>query len=498
MSLPWSSVNESPPAAIAEILELPKSPHGGRKLCCPFCGGRNFAPLDRAFFCYSGCGGKSFSNVDTAARVWGVGSAEACTRLAAILGLQTSGNEVPWKEVSTYVTAEVAAALTLTAGKDRWLWDCPSCGGSSTLRSYRRRWRCQSISCSRDERQGWRTHVALAVAVWRTSPVDACHRLAAELRSRSLPVAIPSLELRARPEGPSPRELALAAIQNRPGATPPHRLYELLLSHLRLGAAGRAELTSRGLDIARAERYGFRSVELGEWRARVLPFMAAFHDDELVAAGFPRERSRQTQHSAYTPWWPGFGRAPLLVIPVLDGARVAGIRFRNLGDPATTRCPRYASPKDVNPDAPFNARALASGARTLHIVEGEVNGYVLTVPPYQQQAVGLLGAWTWQDSWAERIQDATHYVVGWFDNDPAGRKGAAKVRIGLANARGHEWARQRWRAMLVDRDTSEQHVSGDLAIIVRASPWVAQDPGVLWPADGDPDLGEADRVPNRR
>lgn len=491
MPLPWSAVNESPPSAVAEILELPRSPHGGRKLCCPFCGGRNFAALKRAFFCYSGCGGKSFSNVDTAARVWGIGSAEACRRMAGALGLPSAGAEAPWREVGEYGTPQVAAALGLAAGDGRWLWNCPICGGSSTLRSYRHRWRCQSSECSRDEHQGWHGHVDLAVSVWRTSPVDACFRLAAALRPSSGAEA-PQIVAVRPPERPSPRELALMAIGGRPGATLPDVLYTLLLNHLRLGPLGRGELARRRLDIERAETCGFRSVETGEWRSRILPFMAAFTDDELTAAGFPRERSVHRPHSAPTPWWPGFGRAPLLVIPVLEGPRVAGLRFRNLGDPALTRCPRYVSPKDANPDVPFNADALASGARSVHIVEGEVNGYVLTEDPYGEEASGLLGAWTWQDGWAERIQDATRYVVGWFDNDEAGRKGAAKVRNGLARVRGAEWARFRWREMLVDRDTSDLHISGDLPRIVRSSPWTAQDTGLLWPAvDGEPDKPEA-------
>jgi hypothetical protein len=483
MPLPWSAVNESAPAAVAEVLELPRSPHGGRKLCCPFCGGRSFAALKRAFFCYSRCGGRSYSNVDTAARAWGIDSAEACRRMAGALGLQAGGPEAPWREVSGYGTPEVAAALGLRAGTGRWRWECPACGGSSTLRSYRHRWRCGSSKCSRDEHHGWRGHVDLAVSVWRTSPVDACFRLAAALRPSRGAGAPREIVAVAPPGVPGPREAALMAMRGRPGATHPDVLYGLLLNHLRLGPLGRGELARRRLDVARAETYGFRSVEPGEWRARVLPFMAAFTDDELTAAGFPRERTVHRPHATPTPWWPGFGRAPLLVIPVLDGPRIAGLRFRNLGDPALTRCPRYVSPKDAVPDVPFNADGLASGARSVHIIEGEVNGYVVTEYPYRQEASGLLGAWTWQDGWAERIQDATRYVVGWFDNDEAGRKGAAKVRTGLARVRGAEWARFRWREMLVNRDTSDLHISGDLPGILRSSPWTAQDPGLLWPED---------------
>jgi hypothetical protein len=200
--------------------------------------------------------------------------------------------------------------------------------------------------------------------------------------------------------------------------------------------------------------------------------MAAFSDDELLAAGFPR-RGRRV-------WWPGFGRAPLLVLPVRDGPRLAGLRFRNLGDPEENRCPRYVSPKDANPDAPFNAEALSGGAPVVHVVEGELNAFVLAGDPYRACAAGLPGAGSWQDAWALRIPDVTRRVVGWFDDDEAGRKGAARLRDSLARVRGREWARARWRLLLLARDPCDLHVDGELAALLRRAPWTLQDVDELW------------------
>lgn len=480
MALPWADVNLSAPARVAEILELPRSPHGGRKRWCPFCGGRNFSPLKRAFYCYSGCGGKAYSNVDTAARHWGTDAAEACRRLAGELGIAFAGTDPPWGEVAAQASPDVAAVLGLRRADGEWLWDCPSCGGAGTLRSYRRRWRCGGAACAGDEQHGWRGHVDLAMAVWRTTPVDACFRLAAALRGAPPdPPPAPRPPVEAEPDA---RERALAQVRSRSGARLPEEFYRLLLGHLRLGPLGRAELLGRGIEPLLAEAYGFRSSEPGEWRSRILPLMAAFADDELLAAGFPRQPPPRNG-AARRPrlaWWPGFGRAPLLVIPVRDGTRLAGIRFRNLGDPESTRCPRYVSPKDANPDAPFNAEALERGAPTLHVVEGELNAYVVAGDPYRARAVGLPGAGSWQDPWALRIPDVTRLVVGWFDDDEAGRKGAARVRDSLARMRGHEWARARWRRLLLDHDACELHREGRLAALLRRAPWTGQELDPLW------------------
>jgi hypothetical protein len=479
MALPWGEVNLSAPGRVAEILELRKSPHGGRKRWCPFCGGRNFAPLKRAFYCYSGCGGKAYSAVDTAARVWGTDAAEACRRLAGALGIACADADPPWRAVAEHATAEVAAVLGLRSSDGRWLWDCPVCGGEGTLRSYRKRWRCRSARCAGDEQQGWRGHVDLGIAVWRTTPADACFRMAAALAGAPPPAAPPPLP--SPEEEPGPRERALAALRGRPGARLPEDFYRLLLDHLRLGPLGRAELLRRQIEPARAEAFGFRSTEPGEWERRIRPLMAAFSDDELLAAGFPRQAQvRASARGRGCPWWPGWGRAPLLVIPAWDGTRLSGVYFRNLGDPALTRCPRYVSPKDALPDAPFNGAALERGARTLLVIEGYLNAYAAADEPSPAASVGIPGAWTWQDAWALRISDSTRYVVGVFDADDAGRKGAARVRDSLARARGLQWARPRWRTLLLGADFCELRQTRELAPILRQEPWTRQDVDSLW------------------
>lgn len=478
MSLPWAQVNECSPAEIAGMLELPRSPHGGRKRFCPFCGGRNFSPLKRAFYCYSGCGGKAYSNVDTAAAHWQTNATEACMRLAAALGISVVDSDPPWAEVAAATTTAVAAALELTSAPGEWRWDCPSCGGSGTLRSYQLKWRCTSPPCACDERRGWRGHVDLAMAVWRTTPADACFRLAHALRG--IPAGAGTIMVREpRIEEESPRVRALAALRRRPGTRQPREFYGLLLRHLRLGPLGRRELVRRRIDLSQAEAYGFRSTEPGEWSRRILPFMAAFTDDELTAAGFPPKYPGRG-HSGRRPWWPGYGRAPLLVIPFRDGDDVAALRFRNLADPEATRCPRYVSPIDVQPDVPFAAAALSSGVKTLLAIEGELNAFVALSDPYRAAAFGLPGASCWQDEWASLIPDTTHYVVGCFDADKAGRLGAARVRDSLATKRGFDWAHQRWRACFLERDNCEMHVQGELAGFLRRAPWISQDVQTLW------------------
>jgi hypothetical protein len=493
MPLPWSTVNEVAPAAIAAILELRRSPYGGRKRCCPFCGGRNLSPLKRAFFCYSGCGGRAYSNVDTAAAHWKMSPAEACARLALALGIAVVDPPLPWREVGQARTLDVARVLSLRRTKSEWLWDCPTCGGPGTLRSYRRKWRCSNPPCATDAQNGWREHVDVAMAVWGSTAADACIRLAAALRIAPVP-AVPDRARELRSEEESPRNRALATIDARPGANRPPEFNRLLLRHLRLGRLGRQELLRRHFDVAAAEAYGFRSVEPGEWQSRVLPFMAAFGDDELTAAGFP-PRHPGRGHARRAPWWPGYGRAPLLVIPFWDGNRLAGIRFRNLADPRATSCPRYVSPVDVPPEVPFHAAALTSGAHTIFALEGELNALVALLDPYLATACGIPGAHIWLDDWSASIRDSTRYVVGCFDQDPAGQRGAIRVRDSLARVRGFAWAYHRWRTCFFTQDACELHTTGGLASFFLRAPWISQETSGLW---ADPiDLGTPPRQ-NRR
>lgn len=485
MALPWAEVNAQPPALVRDLLGLPKSPKGGKKRMCPFCGGRNFSAIRRAFYCHSGCGGHAYSNVNTAAQVWRTDPADACRRLATALGVAWSEDPPPWDELRDVESLRVAAVLGLEKAEGPWMWNCPCCAGAGTLKSFRVRWQCGG-ACGSDDRNGWKNHVDVAMHVWRTTPVDACYRLTAALRGEGPPAPRPTRIATAEADVPSPAEQALEVIRARPGATLPDRLYSLLLQHLTLGPLGRAELERRRLDPAEAAEYGFRSVEADEWRKKVLPLMAAFADDELCAAGFPRRSPRGREddegHPPRTgrPWWPGFGRAPLLVIPYRDGDRVFGIRFRNLADPEKTRCPGYASPKDAQPTLPFHAAAAASATRTLHVVEGDLNAWSLVSNPYRAPAWGLPGAATWCDAWVERIPDDLTYLVGWFDNDKAGRAGALALRNSVVYGKGEEWTRRRWRLLLLAKDACDLHRDWELARLLREQPWMFQDTGPLW------------------
>jgi hypothetical protein len=77
--------------------------------------------------------------------------------------------------------------------------------------------------------------------------------------------------------------------------------------------------------------------------------------------------------------------------------------------------------------------------------------------------------------------------VGVFDADDAGRKGAARVRDSIARARGHRWARPRWRTLLLGADFCELHHARELASVLGEEPWTGQDVDPLW-ADVEDDM----------
>ena len=62
----------------------------------------------------------------------------------------------------------------------------------------------------------------------------------------------------------------------------------------------------------------------------------------------------------------------------------------------------------------------------------------------------------------------------------AGRKGAARVRDSLARMRGREWARARWRRLLLARDACDLHRERQLAALLRRAPWTGQELDPLW------------------
>jgi hypothetical protein len=96
--LPWNEVNMAESQTVAQLIGLPKADRSeARKWGCPYCGSSDALhayPGARAGFgCWAACGAgqpkgcRGYSNLDVAMRHWGTGTADACRRLAARLGI---------------------------------------------------------------------------------------------------------------------------------------------------------------------------------------------------------------------------------------------------------------------------------------------------------------------------------------------------------------------------------------------------------------------------
>jgi hypothetical protein len=94
--LPWKEVNARESQTVAQRIGLPKAAEA-RKWGCPFCGSSDalhaYPGEGAGFGCWSACGAdqprgcRGYSNLDVAMRHWGCGLAEACRRLADLLGI---------------------------------------------------------------------------------------------------------------------------------------------------------------------------------------------------------------------------------------------------------------------------------------------------------------------------------------------------------------------------------------------------------------------------
>jgi hypothetical protein len=200
-----------------------------------------------------------------------------------------------------------------------------------------------------------------------------------------------------------------------------------------------------------------------------MPYLEALRDEELAAAGFPRETTDGNTR-IILPW--GWWNRPLLLLPYRDEHDVLAIRFRNL-DPALktarTDDPKYLTLRAASPLWPFNAAALR-GIGTIHIVEGELNAYTLAEPPYRVAAIGTPGAGTWRDEWSTALA-ATETIVAWYDDDKAGRRGAQRLYESLSAAHGEAWVIRRWRTMIVTNDANQLHQERRLGRLLRDRPW---------------------------
>lgn len=223
-----------------------------------------------------------------------------------------------------------------------------------------------------------------------------------------------------------------------------------------LGPKGREYLAGRGFRPDNAAGFGFRSVEDARaWRALVAQLAESYTLEELTAAGVP-----VTLPLA----------GPCLVIPyhTRDGA-VWSWRLRSLEGK------EYRSlTGDVLPE-PFNAPDLEdlTAADTLHVVEGEMNAYAITLTG--ARAVGLDGAGKWRPEWTRAVSAAGKLVL-WYDNDPAGEKGYTRLVEALLPVLGRSGVRERVRRVRINapdaKDANDLHRLGRLRPLMESAPWM--------------------------
>ena len=223
-----------------------------------------------------------------------------------------------------------------------------------------------------------------------------------------------------------------------------------------LGPMGRDYLAGRGFRPDNAAGFGFRSVEDARaWRQLMGQLAESFTREELAAAGVP-----VTLPLA----------GPCLVIPyhTRDGA-VWSWRLRSLEGK------EYRSlAGDVLPE-PFNAPDLEdlTAADTLHVVEGEMNAYALTLTG--ARAVGLDGAGKWRPEWTHAVSAAGKLVL-WYDNDPAGEKGYTRLVEALLPVLGRSGVRERVRRVRINatdaKDANDLHRLGRLRPLMESAPWM--------------------------
>ena len=223
-----------------------------------------------------------------------------------------------------------------------------------------------------------------------------------------------------------------------------------------LGPKGREYLAGRGFRPDNAAGFGFRSLEDARaWRTLTATLAESYTPEELTAAGVP-----VTLPLA----------GPCLVIPyhTRDGA-VWSWRLRSLEGK------EYRSlTGDVLPE-PFNAPDLEdlTAADTLHVVEGEMNAYTLTLTG--ARAVGLDGAGKWRPEWTHTVSAAGKLVL-WYDNDPAGEKGYTRLVEALLPVLGRSGVRERVRRVRINatdaKDANDLHRLGRLRPLMESAPWM--------------------------
>lgn len=423
--------------------------------------GPNFAvdperSLYKCFVC--GEGGDVFRFVSTR---YGITFPDAVRAVAGRLGIEIpDASKPPFKEVGRAEGPAVARALGLV-GPEGGPYRCPGCGSDGTLTPRGAQWwLCSNAACPP---MGY-NHVDLAMRTSGLRPAEACRDLADRLGILGESPTLPPLPTPVK----QPAAPVVDPLDSLPNPVRPPQVYREILKRLTLRSSGAVHITDRRrLDPREAADYGFRSASPLEWHEMILPYLESLRDEELAAAGFPRETI--TTHDGRTVtriWLPRGGRSHTLVMPYRSGHRTVILRFRDLSDDPDAI--RYWSLKGATPPMPFNADALESS--TVHIVEGELNAYTLASYTYQVPAVGKPGAGIWNDRWT-KLAGGVQLVVGWYDNDLAGRRGAQADRRSMIRVHGEEWTKRHWRRILLPADASDLHREHALAALLRARPW---------------------------
>lgn len=247
-------------------------------------------------------------------------------------------------------------------------------------------------------------------------------------------------------------------------------MHTLMFAALTLGPMGRAYLETRGFDPDDAHAYGFRSIEsVADWH-RV---------DAVLASNYLRaERGSAGLAADQLP----MRYAPALVIPYRHQEGRSVVRF-NCRTMSPTEERRYCKPSGVKSDLLFNLPALdeLTDAHTLHLIEGEFNGYTLHC--YGERAVSFgsatIGAemLTALDRLAPTICAAGRLVL-WFDDDDKGNSGFRKVCEVLArhlsadawDAKVHQ-QRIKKEHDADAKDANDLHLKGELAAILENAAW---------------------------
>lgn len=357
----------------------------------------------------------------------------------------------PWNEVNDREASDALHALAVAPARERHKWQCVACDSSDALHAYPGPrggsycWSCQNYFSNAD-----------AAAAWLGIPADeACIELAARFGiitdKPKHTRRTPSPRSRtARPPVRTDRDSNLAALTALSDPRHPPTVYAHLLETLPWEEKARQWAATRALDSDAMQAYGFRSLYSPSAWTAMRAALALFRSEEQTAAGFPSEHGR-----ILLPWG---GRAPMILIPYWHQGHTIGIRFRTDSDNPDVL--RYLTLRDAQPAWPFAADAL--NRANVHIVEGELNAYTLQ-SAYGITAVGLGSAGIWQSEWTANLAHATS-ITAWYDDDPAGDNGAAKLHQHLSDTFGASWTRRRWRRLRTHADANDLHRTGPEAV----------------------------------